>query len=197
MIPKPTRQMDFESVSEVGAMHVLSKQVSFLVFDPPFEFQNRLQLWSRIVSFAFVHVLEEKRDIVDLGSPVQLLRQRELLLGARTVGRPGWRSPTVVQHEHGIVALLEILVDQLLRAPDAGGRIFPSDGMEHDVMRSSMHDRIPVEQLLEAPALLFQSTGRPDEDAVLGDRSWHRAILALWRYSLRRGNSPDGHGPAR
>jgi len=83
-----------------------------------------------------------------------------------------------MQNKDGVIALIEVFIDQFLRASHTTNRLFPAHWMEYDANRLGMYGSESFEPTAETPSLLIQSSGRRDESSILRERLRHSALPA-------------------
>jgi hypothetical protein len=123
---------------------------------------------------AFINLLEEDRNVTHLPALIKLLRGEEFLLCSDPVRvRGSRRSPAVVPDEYGVIALLEVFVDQALRSADSWERVLPANRVKRDHSRLGIAGGIRFQRLLKGLPFVFEAAGRTDEDTILGNGSRH------------------------
>jgi hypothetical protein len=65
-----------------------------------------------------------------LFSLVEFLGEYPFFLGSRCMAAPGWRTPAIMQHEYRVITLLEVFVNERLRASYTTDRVLPPYRME-------------------------------------------------------------------
>lgn len=170
--------MAVQGVDERVQGGILFEQILFVAFYFFLERQYWFQLIAGIAHLAGIDRLEEQSDVIYLIFFVQLFRRFPFFFYPRGEPRTRRRTPAVVQHEHRVVALPEVVVDQRLRPSHAADRVLPADRVEQRVPGFGVVCREFLQRGPEALAFLVQSAWRGNEHPVLRQRLWHPAPFA-------------------
>ena len=128
---------------------------------------------TRIAEFSLVNFFKEQGYIPDFVGFIKFLCERTFFFGSRGMSVASRRTPPVVQHEHCVVALFEVFIDQRLRTARSTNGVLPTDRMKLNVLVTAMMRGTPFQRITKPFPFLRQTTWGADKNTILRNQFRH------------------------